>query len=224
MVLFEKILPTPHAVIAAVGGGGKTTCLKALAADRFCRERTVLLTTTTHMRRENAVTDLSDPDKLIWLLNREGLLFAGSPAQDDKIGPLPQALYRQLASQADLVLVEADGAKMLPMKYPAPWEPVYPEETDHVLILFGLSALGKELSRVCHRWELAAERFGWSGSTIVTAEVAFRVLEAGYLQPLRAKGIPHTLLLNQRDLAGPEEANALSALLSHTPHQICSLL
>ena len=56
-----------------------------------------------------------------------------------------------------LVLVEADGSKRLPVKAPAPWEPVVPEGTDLVVGVVGLDALGRPMDeRTVHRPQLFA--------------------------------------------------------------------
>lgn len=214
MKQLTELLPSLPAVIAAVGSGGKTTCLKAIACSAYAEGRSTLLTTTTHMRRETAVTDLTSPHQAAELLKRVPVLFAGSPASPDKIGPLPQEIQDCLSSLAQLVLVEADGSRGLPMKYPAPWEPVLPKQTDHVLVLFGLSALGRPLRQVCHRWELAADRFGWTADVPVTPQMAAAVLEAGYFSDLRARDLPFTLILNQADAVPPTEISRLVSALS----------
>ena len=41
---------------------------------------------------------------------------------------------------ADLILIEADGARMMPCKVPAAYEPVILPETDTVLGVLGLDA------------------------------------------------------------------------------------
>jgi len=43
-------------------------------------------------------------------------------------------------------LIEADGARHLPLKAPAEWEPVIPELVDQVIVVLGLSSIGKLLN------------------------------------------------------------------------------
>lgn len=169
------------------------------------------------MRLENAVTNLSAAEEVQAFFHTKSLLFAGSPVCEGKIGPLPQEIQMQFSSLAQLTLVEADGSKELPMKFPAPWEPVLPKQTDHVLVLFGLSALGKPLCQVCHRWELAAAKYGWAPDDAVTPQMAATVLEAGYFSYLRARDLPFTLILNQADTVSPNEVSLLVSFLSPVP-------
>jgi molybdenum cofactor cytidylyltransferase len=53
----------------------------------------------------------------------------------------------------DAVLIEADGSRRMPLKWPAPHEPVIPERTDITVCVCGLSSLGRPLSEVMYRAE-----------------------------------------------------------------------
>ena len=46
------------------------------------------------------------------------------------------------------MLIEADGAKCLPLKVPAEHEPVILPETTHVLSLYGMDAVGGVMEKV----------------------------------------------------------------------------
>ena len=61
---------------------------------------------------------------------------------------------------ADAVFLEADGAKGLPCKAPAAHEPVLLPQSDILLAVAGLSALGRPLEQVCFRAPLAAALLG----------------------------------------------------------------
>jgi hypothetical protein len=62
-------------------------------------------------------------------------------------------------AQADAVFIEADGAKHYPCKVPAAHEPVLLPQSDIVLAVAGLSALGKSLREVCFRYDTIRPRF-----------------------------------------------------------------
>lgn len=62
---------------------------------------------------------------------------------------------RQAMELSDLVLIEADGSKLLPCKVPADHEPVLLPESDIVVAVLGLSALGRSLKECCFRLEKA---------------------------------------------------------------------
>lgn len=207
-------LPPPPVTIAAVGSGGKTSCLKALARSYARDGQSTLLTTTTHMRLEPEVTLSPSLPVLEAVLHDRGFLFAGTPGPEGKIGPLPPEQLDALSRQAQVVLVEADGSKGLPMKAPAAWEPVLPPNTGHVLVLLGLSCLGRPLQAVCHRWPLAAQQLGCPPEAVVTPQLAARLLRSAYLAPLDARSLRYTVVLNQAELAGGADIQALRAALA----------
>lgn len=82
---------------------------------------------------------------------------------------------------ADIVLIEADGAKRMPCKAPAAHEPVLLPQCDTVLAVAGLSALRHPLREVCFRAELAAELLCVPQDAQLTPELLAKLLasEAG---------------------------------------------
>jgi xanthine dehydrogenase accessory factor len=128
----------------------------------------------------------------------------------EKIGPLSAAAYRAACAEADVVLVEADGSRRMPLKYPAAHEPVIPANADEIVLCVGLSALGRPAREVCHRLELAIEALrlrpefadlDLGPDTIITPRHIEALLQEGYLRPLRARypNIPLTVLPCQCD-------------------------
>lgn len=53
-------------------------------------------------------------------------------------------------------MIEADGAKRLPLKVPGEWEPVIPDFTDLVVGVIGMDAVGQMIRESCHRPERVA--------------------------------------------------------------------
>lgn len=214
--LFQQLgLPAPPFTAAAVGSGGKTTCLKALYHACIRDGIPVLLTTSTHMRREAECLLYPELAPLREALLARGHLFAGTPAAEGKLGPLPPEVFTSLSRLAQVTLVAADGSRGLPLKMPAPYEPVLPPGTTQVLVVAGLSALGQPLGRVCHRWEIAAQRLRLHRDTVVTPELAAQLVRTGYLDPIRAAfpGLQVTAVLHQADCARPEEIARLGRTL-----------
>ncbi len=68
--------------------------------------------------------------------------------------------FAVLRREADIILVEADGARQLPIKAAAAHEPVIMPDSDYVIAVAGIDAIGQPLQKVCHRPWLAAGRFG----------------------------------------------------------------
>ena len=58
---------------------------------------------------------------------------------------------KEISREPGVLLLEADGAKRLPVKTPAEHEPVICEQTDIVLNVYGMSAVGKKLKEGCFR-------------------------------------------------------------------------
>ena len=110
--------------------------------------------------------------------------------------------------KADLVLVEADGAKRLPVKVPGPAEPVIPGDTDLILCVYGLKALGQKGEKCCFRMEQAKTLLGESFSLdkedrewAMEEKYMAYLMKQGYLSPLK-QSFPQARILpvfNQAD-------------------------
>jgi len=170
-------------IIAVVGSGGKTTLIKKLAA-RYRREgKSVLVTTTTHMFIEEDTLLTNDADAILRAITETGYAMAGIP-DGEKIKPLSRETFDAVCACADVVLVEADGSKHLPLKYPNATEPVIPENTEEIIVVWGPHGLQKPARSVCHRLELVMECLGIGEDTLITREYVKELLDRGYLIPL----------------------------------------
>ena len=159
-MLNEKELPflaEKGHIVSVVGGGGKTTLLYAMAGHCARKCWRVLVTTTTHIRQPVACY-APDDASLAALWQAGHYAVVGTPAENGKLTLPPQQLLYQMA-QADAVFIEADGAKHHPCKVPAAHEPVLLPQSDIVLAVAGLSALGKPLREVCFRYETIRPQF-----------------------------------------------------------------
>ena len=207
-------------VISAAGAGGKTTTLHRLAEEFVRQGQRVIVTTTTHIIEEDepcflrAVPEGSAPAALPQMqadaqafsdlvrdrLDRFGQVWTGMPASGGKLSSLPALFLDQLWDQEIPVLIEADGARRMPLKVPAAHEPVIHPRTTHVLSVYGLDAVGKMLKDVCFREELAERLLNKNRTERVTAEdiaLLASSAEAG------RKGCPeqaaYTVVLNKAD-------------------------
>ncbi|MDO5416494.1 MAG: selenium cofactor biosynthesis protein YqeC, partial [Lachnospiraceae bacterium] len=214
-------------VLAVAGGGGKTTLIGQLAENgRLGGKKTVVMT-TTHMWLPNGYSAVGKTaEAAAEQMEQDGLVYYGAaePGTGKMVFPGQEA-YEYLCRRADLVLLEADGSKGLPMKVPD-WsrEPVIPCNTDGIIVVFGLSAVGKPAGEVCQRLELGRKWLEedqglepgkrWLEENqglehlCVTEELAELFLENGYLKPLRFRfpNAHRILLLNQADSAWREAA------------------
>src|SRR5699024_3287780 len=135
-----------------------------------------------------------------------GQVWTGSSAPGGKLCSLPELFMEQIRELGVPVLIEADGARKMPLKVPAGHEPVIDPRTTHVLSVYGLDAVGQKLETVCFRKEQAEKILKKNGTEPVTAEdIALLASspEAG------RKGCPeqagYTVVLNKADNAKRRE-------------------
>ena len=171
---------------AIVGSGGKTTLLKKLTEQYRRQGKTVFATTTTHMFIEADTLLTDDADTIIQALKEKGYVMAGI-RDGIKFRALPEETYAAVCAHADVVLVEADGSKHLPLKYPSSTELVIPENAEEIIVVCGLNALGQKAKDVCHRLELVKACLGIEDDTIITPAHVQKLISDGYLKPLQEK-------------------------------------
>ena len=195
--LVRAIGVRPGRSVAAVGAGGKTSLLTALAKEFHARSGgPALLTTTTRVfapRPEEKISlTLGDIDALSGSLRsrmeacgvswfargREGI--APVPGREHegrmKLRGFAPAEIARLRLEDGLTLIEADGARRLPVKAPGAREPVMPEGVDVVLGVVGLDALGAPLDEAhAFRPELLSRICRLDAGEEITAEAIGRL-------------------------------------------------
>lgn len=187
--------------VAVVGAGGKTSAIFQLAKEGVARNKSVIITTTTHMYREPGAL-ATTAEEARSLLARQAVVIAGRPVEDGKIAGLAEGERKGLAEIAELLLIEADGSKRLPLKVPSDREPVIPEGTDRVIVVAGLSGIGQPISKCCHRQELVQSLLQTSSEHIIEPKDVALMISKGYLtNKLLKKESSVTVILNQADNA-----------------------
>lgn len=163
--------------ICLVGGGGKTTVMYELAAAWAACGRRVLVLTSTHILRPVDGSFAADATAVqnLWQQGRYAVIGTPEPATGKLTAP-PQDLYEALHLQADVILCEADGSRHHPCKVPAENEPVLLPDSDIVLAVAGMDALGNSLQQACQRPQLAAELLGCSAEKIIDAQMLASLL------------------------------------------------
>ena len=155
MDLFEAFGFGPGVIVAAVGGGGKTSLVYSLANEAAGRGRAAAVTTTGRFTRprgsarppctETTADGLGAafaremrPGEAHTFISAEveAGRMAGFPA--DVVGELPRGEY--------VLAIEADGSAHRPFKAPAAHEPAIPATATDVVVCVGLSVLGHPLS------------------------------------------------------------------------------
>lgn len=169
-----------------IGSGGKTTLLRALSR---VPEGRVILTTSTKIYpfADVPLYTGEDEEALGTLLQKHRVVCTGSPLEAPAQAPglmreavktgaegklrAPAIPFDRLARMAEYVLAEADGAKGLPLKAHAPYEPVIPEGTKRRILVVGAAGFGRTIRDVVHRPEIFCALTGASPEDTATPEV-----------------------------------------------------
>jgi probable selenium-dependent hydroxylase accessory protein YqeC len=141
-------------VISLIGAGGKTSLMFGLARELAASGRTVLTTTTTHLffpsRDQSPVTLVTEtvPEFLARAgaaLKDHSHVSAGTRhlPETGKLKGFAAAMIDEIrqAGLFDWIIVEADGARQLPIKASDVHEPVMPSATTILVHVTGLDAL-----------------------------------------------------------------------------------
>lgn len=203
----KSLLKIEHGITALIGGGGKTTCMYALA-EELSKTARVIVCTSTHIYPPEHLPCLVSPDaeQIRQAFSRENVICVGTAGENGKFSP-PELPFAELEKLADYVIVEADGSRGRPLKAHAAHEPVIPENTNQTILLLGMSGIGKTISEAAHRPELYAARLGVAQDTVVTPTLA-----AGFLE---LENLHTRVLLNQAETEEQKaDARRLAARLN----------
>ena len=164
-----------HKVVSVVGGGGKTTVIRTMLREcmETCAERIpCAVSTTTHIQKIKAEYFLGEPSMKMFRqkLADYGAVWMGCEIQEGKLASFSEEFLEEICREPVLLLLEADGAKHLPVKAPAGHEPVICEKTDIVLNVYGMCAIGKQIKDVCFRIEEVEKILGKTAEDILCPE------------------------------------------------------
>ena len=200
--------------ICLVGGGGKTTVMYELAADWAACGRRVLALTSTHILCPADGSFAADAAAVHNLWQQRRYAVIGTPElATGKLTLPPQSVYEALKLQADVILCEADGSRHHPYKVPAAHEPVLLPDSDIVLAVAGMDALGRPLAQACQRPQLAAELLGCNAEKIIDAQMLASLLrsEQGAHKNVGARA--YYIVLNKCDLLKAAQQEEMLRLL-----------
>lgn len=168
-------------LVSFVGAGGKTTLLHRLGAERHRTGDRVILTTTTKMgtdqERGMAVAG-PDPAAIAQALDRDRICLVVAEAIGTKLVGVAPTVVDGWWDQglAELVAVEADGARRNLIKAPAEHEPVIPASSTVVVWVMSALAFGEPIADVAHRPDLFAAALGVSEDHAITPELVARLV------------------------------------------------
>ncbi len=194
----ERLLVCEYpAVISITGAGGKTNTLKLLGEYFRAKGKSVLLTTTTKIQSPKHFgfnTDYAftqEEDALLHEAKKgESVYYAQANLMDPKKMRSPRLeVLELLAKRYDVVLIEADGAKTLPLKMHSERDPIVVPYTTATLAIMGSVSLGDKKDNVC---------FGYDGEGIVDIPFLQQLIDdkAGVLKGATGRS---AILINQCD-------------------------
>lgn len=211
MDLINLLRPKERELISAIGGGGKTTILKALAEQLAKEGEKVLFSTTTKIsvpedveKHEIIIGSELEVRRRLEKIRTNKIVVAGSRVMENhKIVGFPKEFFDDLyrLKKANFVLVEADGSKRKPVKFNADYEPVVPDAATKVLGVIGLDCMGKPLvSEICHRAEEFCNKTGYKIGEVINEKMIVDLIER---EDGLFKGVPKNsekiLVLNKAD-------------------------
>lgn len=221
---FEKKEQLPR-IISLVGGGGKTTTIYQLADELSEQGLRVLITTSTHIQcPENGLSAFVDHVREVTADMWEGgILTVGKPLLKEEETyklSMPEGLgepeeMERLLQMADVILIEADGAKKKPVKVPGEWEPVIIPQTGLVIACAGLSALGGTFADTCFRFQEYGKWLMREGENVITPEDLALILMDERGSHRGVQGRYYRVVLNQAD--GEKELKAAEMILKLLP-------
>jgi probable selenium-dependent hydroxylase accessory protein YqeC len=238
MPLLSDLIDLPEQpLIALVGAGGKTATMYALARELAHKGKRVVTATTTQIFTptpdeteelivEAETTALLHKVKAAWQHHRRVTVATGVNDRGKLMSlqpNVPALLLRE--GGADVVIIEADGARHRMIKAPAEYEPVVPSETNIALLLMSAEAINQFLSEeIAHRPERIAALTGISMGDMLTPDVIAQLMtsERGALKGMPESAKTYLLVTH----ATPERREAVLELAErvHKSARVTSLL
>jgi probable selenium-dependent hydroxylase accessory protein YqeC len=198
----QSIIPVSRQkYITFVGAGGKTSLAEHMAAELLKEGRKVAITTTTKIYVKEPYC-LIDED----FSPGAGRPFVrvGSSVEEGKLTALGFDDLERIGRMYDVVLIEADGSKGMPLKFPAIHEPVIPPFSEKIFVVAGLDGLFGRVDQKVFRWETFCEVTGIVADSPVTPKVFLRF----FYDDALLKGVNRekcTVILNKYDTPGVRE-------------------
>ena len=234
--LRAQIALAPHAesvsIVAFVGAGGKTSAMFTLARSFASEGKRVLVTTTTRIfhpgdrsEREGrgfgtviALDGQSAPDAVDRMRTAGPCVVFGLADGDDsgKLAGLTPEFLSAFVEDFDIVLIEADGSRGLPIKAPAAHEPVVPAFCGAVVGTIGLDAPGSPMDgRIVHRSELFGALVACAAGEPISFDHLARLASAnGGLFKGSPGGARRIVLLNKADTVTQAFADECASVMA----------
>jgi molybdenum cofactor cytidylyltransferase len=190
--LHEALGITRGDVVAFVGAGGKSGAILAVSNGLQQASRKVLVAPTTKMMLGEAdnVGPLVTSEDAGELRERASSALSESPTvvagsgmlSKNRVGGVDPGWIGDLASLADVVLIEADGSRHRPIKGTADHEPALPDTATLVVAVANVHALGTPVDEEhVHRPEVFSDLTGVAPGQSITPGAFATALARGSL-------------------------------------------
>lgn len=165
-----RMKETIQEVVSVTGGGGKTTLIRRLQQEYMQRGIPHAVSTTTHMHyvRNVAFLEKEDLERLLAVEKKEHTVWMGKPVSEIKMKGFSSDFLETVKETGLWLLLEADGAKGLPVKAPAEHEPVIPPFSTRVIQVYGLDGIGHSIGEKCFRPQYVADILGKTTRDLLT--------------------------------------------------------
>ena len=191
----EKYLQEKGNVVSITGAGGKTTFLIEFSKYLKSHKKSVLITTTTKIQSPSRLdfdvdhVFLNSSDIMKYEPGKGESVYFAIPMDDRKCSSPDIKDLEALSRRYDVTLIEADGARYLPLKLHTARDPVVIEGTTLTVAIIGATGLGRKISEVC---------FGSDESGVCDIGFVQRLMDSpeGVLKGVKGQGV---VVVNQCD-------------------------
>lgn len=230
--LADAIGLSGRGVISLIGAGGKTSLMFKLAKALAGEGLSVLTTTTTKIffpdktLSPHTIVIPPEDDLLVNItaaMQSHRHFSAGTKKDLDSgklIGLRPESIdLIWKAGLFDVIIVEADGSRQLPLKASADHEPVIPSSTSHLVHVTGLDAIGQALEKAVQRPEVFVKQWDLEPDTILTeSHLANAILREIQKAEGLCRPMVNTVILNKADtIIEEKQGKRIAELLKGHP-------
>lgn len=201
--------------MAILGSGGKTTLLHRLGGELAAHFPRVLLTSLTKAGIPESdfflLKDLANSNVSPLFKKSNPLELMEAALDKRKLLPVSEQILKKLYAQADVCIVECDGARNLPLKVHRAHDPVVPSFTTQVIVIVGAEVLGTTLrDGLVHRPKLFQEFWGIKDTDVLNSRFVADVVTSkrGYGCKIQSEASV-VYYVNKADVA-PERARELA--------------
>ncbi len=215
-LLLPNQIECDHPCIALLGGGGKTGLQRRLGLELAHKQNRVLLTSITksvfHSEPKIICRDeIVNDDLTSCFAQHNPLCVMGACLNAHKMDGIEVVDLKLLKIQADITIVECDGARNRPLKVHSDHDPTVPDFIDQVIVIVGADVVGTTLQDgLVHRPELFSAHWGIDSDFVLTSDFITEVVTTnkGYSSKIPTL-LPRTYFVNKTD-AYPGQASVLA--------------